>query len=324
MLDNAVIFDSRIAEKYSIEEAIVIANLYGWIKHNATNGKNFHEGRYWTYNSLVSFAKYFPFWSESKVKRVLIDLAGKTDSKDALPKHEPIIVKGNFNTSKLDRTVWYSFTDEFFAYLKSLGYVLNEEKQEETLPFSESDQMGVPPADKQYQLNKPKDKQEKENLIKESEIVDFWNENTKDYPKVAKVSTRVKRAIHARIKEGYTIEQIKQAILLMNSLGDFYKGKNENHWKADFLWIMQNTKGNFEKLLGGNLHTTPLQQQFYQSIIGGNYTTEPMQEVKLGIGEFLRPDGTRTYGSGTVTIPNDAPPRRYSNQVWINGCWTVI
>lgn len=165
---------------------------------------------------------------------------------------------------------------------------------------------------------------EKENILKESEIVDFWNENTKDYPKVAKVSTRVKRAIHARIKEGYTVEQIKQAILLMNSLGDFYKGKNENHWKADFLWIMQNTKGNFEKLLGGNLHTTPLQQQFYQSIIGGNYKTEPMQEVKLGIGEFLRPDGTRTYGSGTVTIPNNAPPRRYSNQVWINGCWTVI
>lgn len=165
---------------------------------------------------------------------------------------------------------------------------------------------------------------EKENILKESEIVDFWNENTKDYPKVAKVSTRVKRAIHARIKEGYTVEQIKQAILLMNSLGDFYKGKNENHWKADFLWIMQNTKGNFEKLLGGNLHTTPLQQQFYQSIIGGNYKTEPMQEGKLGIGEFLRPDGTRTYGSGTVTIPNNAPPRRYSNQVWINGCWTVI
>lgn len=164
----------------------------------------------------------------------------------------------------------------------------------------------------------------KENILKESEIVDFWNENTKDYPKVAKVSPRVKRAINARLNEGYTIEQLKQAILLMNSLGDFYKGKNENHWKADFLWIMQNTKGNFEKLLGGGLHTTELQQQFYKSIIDGKFNTEPMSQVELGIGEYLRPDGTRTYGTGKATIPLDAPPRRYSNQVWINGSWTVI
>jgi len=44
----------------------------------------------------------------------------------------------------------------------------------------------------------------------------------------------------------------------------------------------------------------------------------------LGIGEFLRSDGTRTYGSGIITIPNDAPPRRYSNEAWVNGKWTVI
>lgn len=111
---------------------------------------------------------------------------------------------------------------------------------------------------------------EKENLIKESEIVDFWNDNTNDYPKVAKVSPRVKKAIHARLNEGYTLEQLKQAILLMNSLGDFYKGKNDNHWKADFLWIMQNTKGNFEKILAGGLHTTQLQQQQFNDVMRNN------------------------------------------------------
>lgn len=108
---------------------------------------------------------------------------------------------------------------------------------------------------------------EKENLIKESEIVDFWNENTEDYPKVKKVSDKVKKAIKARLNEGYSVEEIKCAILLMNTLGDFYKGKGNSHWKADFLWLMQNTKGNFEKILAGGLHVTAVQKHQYEIVM---------------------------------------------------------
>lgn len=107
----------------------------------------------------------------------------------------------------------------------------------------------------------------KENLIKESEIVDFWNENTEDYPKVKKVSDKVKKAIKARLNEGYSVEEIKCAILLMNTLGDFYKGKGDSHWKADFLWLMQNTKGNFEKILAGGLHVTAVQKHQYEIVM---------------------------------------------------------
>ena len=107
----------------------------------------------------------------------------------------------------------------------------------------------------------------KENILKESEIVDFWNENTEDYPKVAKVSDKVKKAIKARINEGYTIEELKCAILLMNTLGDFYKGKGDSHWKADFLWLMSNTKGNFEKILAGGLHVSAIQKHQYEIVM---------------------------------------------------------
>lgn len=151
MIDNCILFDARIAEKYSLEEAIVIHKIYGWIKHNAVNGKNFHDGRYWTFNSLSAFAKYFPFWSESKVKRILIDLSGGSDKKEIEPKHEQLLLKGNFNKSSFDRTVWYSFTDDFFNFLSSLGYTLCADIPQSETPFSESDQMDIPPADKQYQ-----------------------------------------------------------------------------------------------------------------------------------------------------------------------------
>ena len=151
MIDNCILFDARIAEKYSLEEAIVIHKIYGWIKHNAVNGKNYYDGRYWTFNSLSAFAKYFPFWSESKVKRILIDLYGGSDKKEIEPKHEQLLLKGNFNKSSFDRTVWYSFTDDFFNFLSSLGYTLCADIPQEETPFSEYDQMEIPQADKQYQ-----------------------------------------------------------------------------------------------------------------------------------------------------------------------------
>jgi hypothetical protein len=37
---------------------------------------------------------------------------------------------------------------------------------------------------------------------------------------------------------------------------------------------------------------------------------------KLGPGEFIRQDGSRTYGTGIITIPNDAPPRPNERCTW--------
>lgn len=175
MLDKGIIFDARIAEKYSLEEAIVVSNIYGWIKHNATNDMNYHDGRYWTYNSLTAFAKQFPFWSESKVKRILIDLAGCTDKNGVKPKHEPLIMKQNFNKSPFDRTVWYSFTDKFFMYLKELGYETYTDFPQRETPFSADDPMDIPPADKQYQEYNNTTNNTNNNVT--STIVDVPSEN---------------------------------------------------------------------------------------------------------------------------------------------------
>lgn len=321
MLDNAIIFDSRIAEKYSLEEAIVIAKLYGWIKHNATNGKNYHDGRYWTFNSLSAFAKYFPFWSESKVKRVLIDLYGGKDKKDAKPKHEQILLKGWYNKSSFDRTIWYSFTDEFFAYLNKLGYELKAEE-----PFSACDQMDMPLDDEQYQINNTENNKEKENSQKKADIsesvVGFWNEKADNvYPRVRKITDRTKKAIKARLNAGYSFEDIKKAILLMNSLSSFYKGQGENAWRADFHWLIENVNGNFDKILEGSLHTKPNQQQAYREIMGLAYES-PKQQKTISPYEKIDEQGNRYYlqgyGKHKVIIPPDALPRPSETMFWSN------
>ena len=53
-------FDIIIAKEYGVLEAILINHLEYWIAKNASNQKNFYDGKYWTYNSIKSFNQLFP------------------------------------------------------------------------------------------------------------------------------------------------------------------------------------------------------------------------------------------------------------------------
>lgn len=95
-------FDTDIAALYGVDESIMIANLQHWIRKNEANGKHFHDGRFWTYNSIDAFTKLFPFWTARQIRRILKSLEEKG-----------VIVTGNYNTSAYDRTTWYAFGDSF-------------------------------------------------------------------------------------------------------------------------------------------------------------------------------------------------------------------
>ena len=93
-------FNIELAKKYGILEAILLKNIWFWIKKNEANEKNFYDGTYWTYNSTRAFNELFPYASESSIKRALKSLQEKG-----------IIKTGNYNKSAYDRTLWYAFTD---------------------------------------------------------------------------------------------------------------------------------------------------------------------------------------------------------------------
>lgn len=50
----------------------------------------------------------------------------------------------------------------------------------------------------------------------------------------------------------------------------------------------------------------------------GNFAKQAQQaaSANLGIGEFINPQGQRTYGSGKYIIPDDAPPRPGDKYFW--------
>ena len=89
------------AEHFGKDEAALINYLQFWISNNKAKNKNFHDGKYWTFGSAVKLSETFTYWTPSKIKRLLVSLI-----------NQKVIISGNYNNHRYDKTLWYSFIDE--------------------------------------------------------------------------------------------------------------------------------------------------------------------------------------------------------------------
>lgn len=102
-------FNIDIATKFGVENAIMMENIFYWILYNKAKEENFHDGRYWTYNSIRSFTELFPYWTKRQIERIISNL-----------KKDNCIITGNFNKKTYDKTSWYTLTDEILnIYISS-------------------------------------------------------------------------------------------------------------------------------------------------------------------------------------------------------------
>lgn len=101
-------FDDDTAVAVGLNGAIILNHLHYWIKKNSDNEQNYHDGYYWTYNSVAAFKKQFPFWSEKTIARTLKDL-----------ENDGYIKTGNYNQSSYDHTKWYALTQKAIELLAS-------------------------------------------------------------------------------------------------------------------------------------------------------------------------------------------------------------
>lgn len=92
-------FSAELAQKYGLDEAILLHNLAYWIRKNALDGRNIYDGQVWTFSSLEAFTEWFPFWSVKQIRRILTSL-----------ENQALIQKGNYNKRATDRTTWYTIT----------------------------------------------------------------------------------------------------------------------------------------------------------------------------------------------------------------------
>ena len=101
-------FDVEIARKYDIPTAVLLENLFFWIEKNKANNRHFHDGHYWTYNSIKAFVDLFPYLTERQIRYTLQKMI---DNK--------LIITGNYNESQYDRTLWYAITDFGYCILQN-------------------------------------------------------------------------------------------------------------------------------------------------------------------------------------------------------------
>ena len=90
-------FDPEIAIQVGVNAAVVYRNLVFWVRHNEANRRNFHEGRYWTYNSLAAFDQQFPYLTAKQIRTALDKLV-----------EAALILKGNFAEDRFKRATWYA------------------------------------------------------------------------------------------------------------------------------------------------------------------------------------------------------------------------
>ena len=93
-------FDGAVAEMYGVDGAVFISRLQFWIEKNAANDRHYHEGRYWTYNSLRAMEKLFPFWSRRQIERIVKNL-----------KDKGVLLTANYARVSCDRTLFYALDE---------------------------------------------------------------------------------------------------------------------------------------------------------------------------------------------------------------------
>ena len=90
-------FEPEIAKIVGTDAAIILSNIDFWVDTNRANKINFHDGQYWTFNSIKAFTEQFTWLTESQIKTCLINL------------HKAkLILVSNHNKKGYDRTKWYS------------------------------------------------------------------------------------------------------------------------------------------------------------------------------------------------------------------------
>lgn len=95
-------YNPHLAEKFGLEEAILLNNFYTWtspVKDNP-NERTYFNGRYWINISLRELKYIFKHMSMSGLRRCLDKMVSQN-----------LLMKDNFNTTYLEKKLWYALTD---------------------------------------------------------------------------------------------------------------------------------------------------------------------------------------------------------------------
>ena len=232
-------FDGAVAEMYGVDGAVFISRLQFWIEKNAANDRHYHEGRYWTYNSLRAMEKLFPFWSRRQIERIVKKL-----------KDKGVLLTANDARDSHDRTLFYALDEsklpisQFGGDLSPNGDTNLSRNGDNLSPNGEmiNEQLKTHIREEEDKANKT------EISNKPQQLADRYNAICTSLPKVVRLTDKRRRAVRLIHDKGYTPEQLDEVFRKAQS-SSFCTGQNDRHWKADFDWLLN--ESNLVKVLEG-------------------------------------------------------------------------
>lgn len=178
---HALVLDKKLAVVLGLNEALVLQQMDYWLGINKKKNRNFHEGRYWTYNTINNWQEEFPFWSKSTIKRIFKKLRKMN-----------LLETENFNVYQMDRTLWYTINYE------KLEELCNSEIS--SIDFTEED------AEDKNQNNQPI-RSDKENhnsqnkpMEKSKETLPLPENSTKTSTEISNQSINPSEGFHDNVK----------------------------------------------------------------------------------------------------------------------------
>lgn len=247
-----LMFDSNIAKICGPNCAVLLQNIYFWVEKNQANEKHFHDGHYWTYNSMKAFEELFDYMSKNQIRTALDKLADLG-----------LIIKGNYNKDPFDKTAWYSLTKkayELFERGSSMCEKTHTEDDENPdtcveKPTSLNNNNINNQTDKNTD-SKPDNITVSDDTVRRTDVrrvLDAWNSlSSCGIRPVSKIGSGSKRYISltARIRE-YGINAVLEAVEKIRE-SSFLQGKSggKRQWMITFDWFV--LPSNFPKVLEGN------------------------------------------------------------------------
>lgn len=113
-------FVSEVASEVGVIPAIIFENIYYWVMQNKYLQRDqvYKDGKYWTYGSIATLQKRFPYLSSKQVRTGV----------DTLIKAE-LIEAGNYNKKTYDKTKWYTITEKGYDLMS--GTIVDEAEEQE-------------------------------------------------------------------------------------------------------------------------------------------------------------------------------------------------
>ncbi|MCI8772279.1 MAG: hypothetical protein HFH73_14380 [Lachnospiraceae bacterium] len=259
-------FDTEIAEKYGLLEAILLTNIYYWTEKNRANNINCFDGNYWTYNSTRAFNELFPYVSERQIKNALKHL-----------RDEGVLLTGNYNKSSYDRTLWYALSEKGLSIVQKCPMEGTKDANGKC-----SNVQPIPD-------NKPNNKPDETITVSNDtvcrtdvqRVIRHWN-NLQDcgIKAVSRVSAGTKRyeSLIARIKQ-YGMDNVLAAIDRIRD-SNFLQGGSKKGWFITFDWFV--LPNNFIKVLEGNYDNPPESKgrnEYQQASPDSGYPPELLEQL---------------------------------------------